>query len=328
MKNEKDFLLLNIDEVEPFNVSKDEEKAVIKHVLQKTKQPFRLSKWTTAALFTIGFSSISILAIPTIASKLPVIEQLLSAFSDDKNLVLFHDYATPVGQTAESNDVTIKIEDAVYDGYLLSIAFSAQSEEPLDDIQFAKNTPEFTGYTLASTEQHMQRVDANTYNGFFTYEMEQTTSSTTPIEITWTPFGFYNSEYESILSGDWSFSFELDKLDLQETIVNKTLANAERSITIERIASTGYTTLIYFTSDMDFTNEFISMDVKDNVGNTYEFAPTQTQRVTTDFSKGTVTIFGLDQNASSLLVTPKISTLEVNKPLSTELLETVDIPLK
>ena len=104
--------------------------------------------------------------------------------------------------------------------------------------------------------------------------------------------------------------------------------HGERNITIEHIASTGYTTLIYFSGDMDFTTEFIYMDVKDNVGNTYEFAPTQTQRVTNDFSKGTVKIFGLDQNASSLLVTPRISTLEVNKPLSTELLETVEIPLK
>ena len=79
---------------------------------------------------------------------------------------------------------------------------------------------------------------------------------------------------------------------------------------------------------MDFTTEFISMDVKDNVGNTYEFAPTQTQKVTNDFSKGTVTIFGLHKDASSLLVTPRISTLEVSKPLSTELFETVEIPLK
>ena len=171
MKSEKDFLLLNIDEIEPLKVSKDEEKAVIKHVLQKPKKPLHFSKWVAAALLTIGFSSISILAIPTIASKLPVIEQLLSAFSEDKNLVLFNNYATAVGQTAESNGVTIKIEDAVYDGYLLSIAFSVQSEEPLDDIQFAKNTPEFTGYKLTGTEQHMQRVDANTYNGLFTYEM-------------------------------------------------------------------------------------------------------------------------------------------------------------
>jgi len=328
MKSEKDFLLLNIDEIEPLKVSKDEEKAVIKHVLQKPKQTFHFSRWAVVALLAIGLSSISILAIPTIASKLPVIEQLLSSFSEDKNLVLFNDYATAVGQTAESNGVTIKIEDAVYDGYLLSIAFSVQSEEPLDDIQFAKNTPEFTGYKLTGTEQHMQRVDANTYNGFFTYEMEQTTQSTTPIEITWTPFGFYDSNYKSVLSGDWSFSFELDKLNLQETIVNKTITNSERNITIERIASTGYTTLIYFSGNMDFTTEFIYMDVKDNVGNAYEFAPTQTQTVTNDFSKGTVTIFGLDQNASSLLVTPKISTLEVNKPLSTELLETVEIPLK
>lgn len=328
MKSEKDFLLLDIDEIEPLNVSKDEEKTVIKHVLHKPKQTFHFSKWAAVALLTIGLSSISILAIPTIASKLPVIEQLLAAFSDDKNLVLFNDYATAIGQTAESNGVTIKIEDAVYDGYLLSIAFSVQSEEPLDDIQFAKNTPEFAGYKLTDTEQHMQRIDANTYNGFFTYEMGQTTPPTTPIEITWTPFGFYDSQYDSVLSGDWSFSFELDKLDLQETIVNKTITNSERTITIERIASTGYTTLIYFSGDMDFTTEFISMDVKDNVGNTYEFAPTQTQKVTNDFSKGTVTIFGLHKDASSLLVTPRISTLEANKPLSTELLETVDIPLK
>ena len=39
MKSEKDFLLLNIDEIEPLKVSKDEEKAVIKHVLQKPKKP-------------------------------------------------------------------------------------------------------------------------------------------------------------------------------------------------------------------------------------------------------------------------------------------------
>lgn len=328
MKSEKDFLLLDIDEIEPLNVSKDEEKTVIKHVLHKPKQTFHFSKWAAVALLTIGLSSISILAIPTIASKLPVIEQLLAAFSDDKNLVLFDDYATVIGQTAESNGATIKIEDAVYDGYLLSIAFSLQSEEPLDDIQFVKNTPEFTGYKLTGTEQHMQRVDAKTYNGFFTYEMEQKTPSTTPIEITWTPFGFYDNNYKSVLSGDWSFSFELDKLNVQETIVNKTIIHENRNITIERIASTGYTTLVYFNGDMNFDTEFISIDVKDNVGNTYEFAPTQTQKVTNDFSKGTVTIFGLDQSASSLLVTPRISTLEANKTLSTELLETVDIPLK
>ncbi|MFF5994639.1 DUF4179 domain-containing protein [Lysinibacillus sp. KU-BSD001] len=329
MKGEKDFLRIDIDEIESFDVSNHEVKTVIQHVLREPKKVYRVSKWGVAAVLAIGIGSISILSIPTIASKLPIIEQLLSYFSEDKKLVLFNDYATAFGQTAESNGMTMKIEDAVYDGYLVSIAFSIESEKPLDDLQFVKSIPKITGHELYKAEEHMQKVDENTYIGFLTYEVADSAAQNSSIELTWSPKGFYDNHYNSVISGDWTFSFELNKLDLQETIVDKTITSGVRDIVIDRIASTGYTTIIYFSGDIDFMTEFIFLNVKDNLGNDYQFAPTHGQMVTNDFLTGTVPIFGLDQNASSLLVTPTIYTMTENKPLTKEeTLGTVEVPLK
>ncbi len=124
MKNEKDFLQIDIEEITSIEVTKEEKQVVISHILQKPIKAFRLPKWVIAALFAIGVSSVGILSLSTVASKLPIVEHFLSYFSKDEQLTRFADNSSIVATTSVSNGITMKVEDALYDGNLVSLSFS------------------------------------------------------------------------------------------------------------------------------------------------------------------------------------------------------------
>jgi len=78
MNKEKIFLQLDIDDVTPVMVSKNEKQKVIKTVLQKQFIRKKIRKWTIASILAIGICSASLVNFPSMASILPIKDVNLS----------------------------------------------------------------------------------------------------------------------------------------------------------------------------------------------------------------------------------------------------------
>ncbi len=329
MKNEKDFLQIDIEEITSIEVAKEEKQAVIRHILQKPIKVFKLPKWVVAALIAIGISSVGIMSISTVASKLPIVEQFLSYFSKDEQLSRFADNSSIVATTSVSNGITMKVEDALYDGNLVSLSFSLESEQPLDNLLFMENLPKIAGHEDGSDGGFkLKKINEDTYIGFLTITLNNTTPSPSSIELTWEPGSFLDINRNTLASGDWNFSIELNKIQGNELTVNQTISSKSHELVIDYLSFTKYATVIYFSGDLDFATEIVTLDITDNLGNHYEEAPTTSMKVTDKYSTGTVVINDFNSSATSIFITPTIHTTDVKwEKIEKKQLETVEIHL-
>ena len=72
MNKEKSILQLDIEDIVPVVVSKNEKQKVINTVLQKKSKPKQIHKWAIASIFAIGLSSACLVNFPSLASILPI----------------------------------------------------------------------------------------------------------------------------------------------------------------------------------------------------------------------------------------------------------------
>ena len=72
MNKEKSIIQLDIEDIAPVVVSKNEKQKVINTVLQKKPKSKKIRKWAIASIFAIGISSASLVNFPSLASKLPI----------------------------------------------------------------------------------------------------------------------------------------------------------------------------------------------------------------------------------------------------------------
>ena len=117
-------------------------------------------------------------------------------------------------------------------------------------------------------------------------------------------------------------------LPIKDVTLSEKLFSKQHEFIFNRISISGNSAHIYFSCDMDFATEFITLDIVDNLENKYEETTgTTTTKVTDDYSNGQAIISNFNAKASAIFITPVIRTLDNEGKVIKERLETIKIDI-
>ncbi|MFJ7733420.1 hypothetical protein ACIQXF_16235 [Lysinibacillus sp. NPDC097231] len=117
-------------------------------------------------------------------------------------------------------------------------------------------------------------------------------------------------------------------LPIKDLSLTAKLYSKQHEFIFNRISISENTASIYFSCDMDFATEFITLDIVDNLGNQYYYTTeTMTTKITDDHSNGKAIISDFHANASSISITPIVHTMDKEGKVTKEILDTIKIDI-
>ncbi|MEO4053907.1 DUF4179 domain-containing protein [Solibacillus sp. CAU 1738] len=312
MNDLQEMLQLNIDEIEPESVKKLEKKRVLHNILKKKKR-FTFRYAIAVSLLTCGIGSSVVLLSPTIASQIPIVQNIVDYFNGETTqFMYFDDYATVISSMQTSNGVTIEIADAVYDGTTVTIAFAIESEIDLGEPPLLGNPIETNGTFEGGGVTSIKKVTNTTYAGVITLSPELDRRSPRTVNLSWKPGRVWNYETDEKIQGDWSFEFKLKKINVDRTHVEYADTKEGFTFKIPNVDISGYTINIPFDMEMPskyvlFTLPYsIVFEVTDEFGTEYEMLLNGASGTNKHKAEGSATFSNLQNDSKMLIITPKL----------------------
>ncbi|MBB4824732.1 hypothetical protein HNO89_001956 [Sporosarcina luteola] len=331
----RQFNELKIDiEMKPMEVSEAEKKRIKERILRQKKKHRAPKRISAAAALLLATTLATGFAFPTFAAKLPIIGNLFGMFTDNQSYVFeeYDTYATDIGMTKESNGISLTVENAVYDGESITIAYKMVSykdlgtrpalEGILDAPEFGEDFKEY-GYF---PKYISKKIGDNEYAGLLIYQLIKGPKPE-EIHVTWKGDEVLdlNNVYNAY-PGDWSFEFKLNKLEVQtKDYADSGLFSQSEGIkvAIAKMTSTPISTTVYLGEKVDIPTVtkqeaewrgiLFDYKVTDDLGNEYNFIHYSSRGHSSDFngrnlmSTPRITLSLLDERATSLLITPIVN---------------------
>lgn len=306
--NEKDFIKLDVEEIESVELSDWEKSNIEKSVLRSTstkKDALKKWKWVSmVAMLTFIFTS-SVIWLPAVANRLPIVQQLLKS-NDNPQLQVFSDYATIINQIDESNGTSIELAEAFFDGTIVSVSYEMKHEEPINEPPlFWSGDLEVNGNKLDVRSHQIIKKNDDTWIGMFTARISDKVIDET-INVQWRPKDFKGIENTTLVEGSWNFQLELTPTGAYSKKVNIPFGNEQYQLLCHQITAGKYITTLYFEGNLDWDTEFLMVDIQDNLGNIYENVGTTTIKSDSGRVKGYIEVFIPDPSIRTLVITPTI----------------------
>ena len=161
----KKWVKLDVETIEEKPLT-DLQKQQIRKVIQTNKAPKRYFKNLVAAA-VIGICTLtgSYFALPTIASQVPFIENILTRIAPDFIPENYVDLATVINQVESSNGIDLMIENAVYDGNTLMVTYAIRTDLDLGEQPSTRAMLDIKGVTAASGVSSLEKVEDGVYIG-------------------------------------------------------------------------------------------------------------------------------------------------------------------
>ncbi|WP_010096544.1 DUF4179 domain-containing protein [Ornithinibacillus scapharcae] len=314
MNQERKWLDLNINEIEPKPLSTERKSAIKTHVLSRSKVRKRFSvHYVAVAVLGVSVVTASFLT-PAIANQFPIIQSILSYFEDEALPDTYVDLSTVVNEVQTSNGIDVMIESAVYDGTNVIVTYAIQTEEELGE------NPRSNGYLQVEQANgiggsgSIKKVNETTYVGIEKVTPHFKGDSPEEILIQWQPRSFINTHTDKQFDGSWSFEFTLAQLSTDVQLLNQTMEQNGIKLVIKSLEHSEMAAVLEYEFYVDQSIlqawKFVSvemMEVKDNLGNVYEVDGNG--GISYDdgaMSESRATIYSLDPNATSLTLTPQV----------------------
>jgi len=310
--NEKNFIKLDVEEIEPVELSDWEKSNIEKSVLRSTstkKDALKKWKWVSmVAMLTFIFTS-SVIWLPAVANRLPIVQQLLKS-NDNPQLQVFSDYATIINQIDESNGTSIELAEAFFDGTIVSVSYEMKHEEPINEpLLFWSGDLEVSGNNLDVRSHQIIKKNDDTWIGMFTARISDKVIDET-INVQWRPKDFKGIENTTLVEGSWNFQLELTPTGAYSKKVNIPFGNEQYQLLCNQITAGKYITTLYFEGNLDWDTEFLMVDIQDNLGNIYENVGTTTIKSDSGRVKGYIEVFIPDPSIRTLVITPTIRIID------------------
>lgn len=303
--------LLNtdIDEIPEAGVTALEKKQLKQRITRQKKKPAWLLKTAIAAALLIGTATTAVVALPSIASQIPVLQNIVSYFEDEELIFShFSEVAQTLDMTQTSNGSTVTLEEAVYDGTSVSISFALKTESDLGESPYASGMIEAKGANGYGAGISMTKVDDTRYAGVITMSPDFNNNSPNSLSLTWEPVEFLDAiDYDTKIIGDWSFNFKLRAIEGESFTINETIDVERGSYLLKDLSLTKLSTVLRFdTVDIVESQYVTDWQITDNLGNSYPMV----------FGTGGSTMFGrsyqqitfeaIDAEAETITIQPKV----------------------
>jgi Family of unknown function (DUF5643)/Domain of unknown function (DUF4179) len=312
----KEWMELDAENLEMLDVTDAEKARVKQHVLKKRENPPVWRTAAAAAVIVIGASAAAGFAVPSIASQIPFMDDVIAYFQDE-NQGAFDEFSTDIGLAETDNGATVMIDDAVYDGTNITVSFAIETERNLgESVQMSgADWFEVAGSDGSAGTGEITKISDTRYVGLSTFNPHfKNGESPEKVDITWSPQGFIGLEKDTEIKGDWSFDFSLERLEGKEHLVNETVKNEDVTFTLESVEYTDGSTVISYEQIVkeDFLEKWPSVTpvfkVTDGLGHVY-LDGTSGPGVSTDDGKtfeGTTDFGRIQEGARELIIEPVI----------------------
>jgi hypothetical protein len=309
---------LDIEHMEPMQVTDIEKARVKKRVIGNQRGKSVRSIWrnVAAAVLITGTSMATLgIAFPGVAAQIPFMQGIFSYFETDEDnfYTKYGDHATAIEQVQTSNGVTVMIENAVYDGASVTIAYALETEKELGETPYfsfgqaldVQGSDGFTG------ENELQKISDTRYAGVIrltpVFEKQPDT-----VQVQWAPDSFTNSTTNQVLTGDWSFNFQVTQTENEVQVVNQAAFDKGVTLLINELRNTEVSTVIDYDQIIDpsLLEEWkdISplLEVKDDLGNDYQVKPNGGMSEDSETYEWSDTIGIVDPKATKLYIEPTL----------------------
>ncbi|AZV43875.1 DUF4179 domain-containing protein [Peribacillus asahii] len=338
MNDYKKLVDINIDEIEPVEVSEFEKKRVKQYVLG-TKKKIKAYKYIAVAVtITIGATIATSFAVPSLASQIPIINNIMGYFIDENSYNSnFAEVATDISQVQSSNGVSVMIEDAVYDGSSITVSYAIETNKDLGTNPYMSASFDVKGAEGMGATGTIEKVRETTYVGTEKITPHFNGNKPDNIEISWEPEAFVNMETNESVTGDWHFAFEVQSLENKKEVVNQSVTDHGVSVVISSYETNDLSTVIQYEQFVDehILDEWpeVTVEIKnvqDNLGNSYSVdgngGTSRDNGLSFEWSS---TIKSIDPNAKTLTIVPVIYfSLGSGKGLETKEMDPIRIDLK
>lgn len=301
------WLALDIEEIPEAEVSGFEKKAMKKRILGYKRKAQWFTKIAMAAGIFIGASAITAVAFPSLASQIPILEDIVSYFEEDELIFShFSEVAQPLGLTQTSNGSSVAIEEAVYDGTSVTVSFALQTGTDLGEFPFSSGLLEAAGAGGSGSAISMNKVDETTYAGMITMAPDFLFGTPDTVKLTWKPENFENVETGAKITGDWAFEFKLKALEAEKIPIGETIDIEGGQYTVKELLLTKLSTVLTLDKKgIDEDHYMTEWQLQDDLGNTYPMT----------FGTGSdryqqFTFEALDPKASTVIIQPIIKFVE------------------
>ncbi|MFE3574685.1 DUF4179 domain-containing protein [Lysinibacillus sp. NPDC059133] len=342
-KSYKEWLDLDVDQIDPIELSAQRKMNLKQTILKKKATRKRMPKWVRhiAAAAIIGISMVTTVSItfPTLASQIPFMKNIASYF-DNKNTMFedFDSYATEIGQVHSSNGLSMMIENAVYDGTSLTISYALETDIDLGTFPFIEGEfIDIKDAVGAVGSSRLEKISDNKYVGLAKITPDFDKEAPDELEMTWKPEAFLNTDNDTKVEGDWAFNFKVSKLAGELQLVNETVSNYDVTARFTALEKNDMSTVINF--DYEANPEVIKKwpevtvqfeELRDNLGNTYVVNGNGASSRDGGISyKSSATVQAINPTATSITFVPVIYfSLGSGKGTELKEMDPVTIPLK
>ncbi|WP_341300396.1 DUF4179 domain-containing protein [Lysinibacillus sp. FSL H8-0500] len=312
----KEWMNLDIDELELVEVSEVEKQRVKQHVLKKRRQASIWRRLAAVAIIMVGATTFTGFAFPSVASQIPFMDNVIDYFQDDdRSYKGFDIFSTDVGLIETSNGITVMIDDAIYDGTNVIVSFAFETEHDFgQDVSIsAPHWFSVAGEIGAGGSMQITKISETRYVGlarvtpFFKDEQYPET-----VNVTWEPKVFYSTTEDLKVKGDWSFAFSLNRLNGNKQLINQTVQHQDISFTLQSIEFTDISTIISY--EQLVSDELLEkwdgvtplFYITDDLGHTYVngLSGPSTSVDSQKTLNGSTTFDAIQEGASQLIIQP------------------------
>lgn len=312
----KEWMELDVDQLELEDVTNMEKARVKQHVLKKRNRTPIFRKLSLAAILFISAATATSFAFPSIASQLPFMDNVVRYFDDEyMQFTNFETFSSEIGLAQTSNGITVMIDDAVYDGTNITVSFAIETEHDFGNSMYVRAPHWFdvVGASGSGGSDRIAKISDKRYVGLasFTPHFKNDTYPDT-VEVTWQPEAFYNSVTNMEVKGDWSFAFSIDRLAGNLQSVNETVGNSEVSLTLQSIEYTDVSTVFSYNQEVQesLLNKWKEVTpvfyITDNLGNQYMEGTGGGGSTSDNYRtfEGTTSFGAIHEDATELIIQP------------------------
>lgn len=310
----KEWIDLDIENLELLEVTEIEKASVKQHVLKKRRKTPFLRNIAIASLVFLGATITTGFAFPSLASQIPFMNHVIHYFEDDEDRYnQFEAFSTDVDLVQTSNGITVMIDNAVYDGTNVTVTYAIETEHPFGENldTLAPHWFEVEGAVGSGGTGNITKISETRYVGIATFTPHFKDINPEIVNVTWEPTTFTNHKGIEI-KGDWSFAFTLKSLEGELQLVNKTVQEKDISFTLQSIEFTPVSTVISY--EQVVTDELLkvwssvtpSFKISDDLGTVY-IDGTGGGGMSPDNGKtlnGTTEFGSIKDNARQLIIQP------------------------
>lgn len=335
--------LLNYVEIEANEIPEIEcsevEKERVKKNLNKCLKKKNYMKPAIAASvvccsFIVGIGILGI-TNPTYAADIPIIGDIFRYVDNGKTGAFdkYKENSNEINIAKESNDISITIKDAVFDGYVLSYTYEVSSKKDLGESISLKNDHSVNS-SFYGGHSTCKKIGNGKYIGISQLECGSEKKENINAVIVYNEIlGFTDHNKVSNTKGEWKFNINLDSIDSELQIVDENVQKDGININIESIQKTPMSFTVRYSqefsdeiindinnlckglSEEDYMeknavlkmNKNVRLEIKDDLGN--EYVSSDNLRGGGDDMKFEFkdTFNKIDENAHQLIITPKNS---------------------